>query len=138
MIIQELLEAAQKKAETKAQAKTATKERTKVNDLDDLLKGPTSKGSLAKAEPKAEPKGVAPKLKAAGAEKTRAKAATATIDPHHVPAFHPDDIDMSFEISDEEAARHAGASSTHHTHDTSGHEPKPVTPNTLPAVISKA
>ncbi len=136
MIIQELLEAMKKKAETKTQAHTSTKERTKDN-LDDLLKGPTSKGSLAKAEPKTEPKGASPKLKTAGAEKTRTKAAAATIDPNHVPSFHPDDIDMSDEMSDEEASQHAGHA-THHTHDTSGHEPKPVTPNTLPAVISKA
>src|SRR5271154_2806382 len=138
------IEAAQKKDETKPQSKTGTKERTKINDLDDLLSGPKSKGSLTKPEPKAEPKaGSAAKLKQAGAEKTRFKAASASIDASKAPEFNADELDTSQEMDDDEAAVHAGHSTahstTHHTK-TPGHvpEPKPVTPNMLPAVISKA
>jgi|SRR5579859_86656 len=126
------IEAAQKKGDTRPQAKAGTKEREKINNLDDLLGGPKSKGSLAKPEPKVEPKSAgAAKLKAAGAEKTSFKAASATIDASKAPRFNPDEIDTSQETDDVEASHSVG-------HSTAGHKPKPVTPNTLPAVISKA
>src|SRR5271154_4998738 len=94
------MEAAKKQSETQSQAKTGTKERDKVN-LDDLLNGPKSKGSLAKPEPKAEPKSSgAAKLKQAGAEKTRFKTASATIDASKAPAIDFDAIDTSQEMDD--------------------------------------
>jgi len=140
-----LLLEVKKKEESKIQSQTGTKEREKVNNLDDLLSGPKSKGSVAKPEPKEtkdEPKGAGPKLKSAGAEKTRAKTAGVKIDTSKAPQFNPHEVDMSDEMSDEEAAVHAGhstSSSTSHVTRTPGElEPKPVTPNTLPAVISKA
>ena len=130
------IEASQKKAEPKSQAHTTTKERDKVNDLDDLLSGPKSKGSLTKPEPKAEPKGAEPKLKQAGKEKTTFKASLAKIDASKTPEFNADELDTSQEMDDIEAAVHAGHHAPSQT--THGHKPKPVTPNMLPAIISKA
>jgi hypothetical protein len=96
---------------------------------------PKSKGSLAPAQPKVKPT-EAPKTKIASAAKTREKMSGVNIDPSQVPEMNADELDMSNEISDEEAAAHAGHHTAHHT-DTPGHEPKVTTTN-LPAVINTA
>src|SRR5271163_3257993 len=121
------IEAASKKTGTKPQAHTSTKELDKVNNLDDLLSGPKSKGSLTKPEPKAEPKGAEPKLKQAGKEKTTFKASLAKIDASKAPEFNTDELDTSQEMDDSEAAVRAGHHAPSQT--THGHKPKPVTPN---------
>jgi len=117
------------------EAPTTTKDQTGV-DLGIDLDGPKSKGDLTKAERPSDKKSDAKtSRKTASAATTTRKVATATIDPNKVPDFNPDDLDMSAEIDDDEAARRAG----HGAAPTHGAAPeiKPTSQN-LPAIIQTA
>lgn len=123
-----------KKQEKPKQREFETRQHEK--DLEDLFRRSQQsslggeKGQLEPAKPKTEPKQTtSPKLKTAGAKKTR--AAVGKIQPSEEMIRKLSSIDHTEQdiISDEEAMRRAGV--------TTGAEPKPPTPTTLPAVINK-
>src|SRR5271157_3921639 len=129
--------------------KTAAQPQAKVDVADKPTFGfdfnqPTSKGSLTKTEPKnIEPK---PSRKVASASDTWNKMGNIKLDQDKLNQMqlmdiNPDEVDMDDEISDQEAAERADVDTEFKPAEimsTPYGEPKPTTPEMLPAVISKA